>query len=135
MRDWITKDIAWKLFSLFLAVAIWLTVHKIYEEPRNNFTGARSTTLTYDNLPVLPVSGTADVHDFRVVPATVKVTVVGPRDVMAKLQAGEIHAEADLTDIEAARDSYRDVQISTPPGVTLVSVDPASVTVIPPPKP
>jgi len=135
MRDWITKDFGWKLISLCLAVAIWLTVHKIYEEPKNSLAAGRGTTLTYGNMQVLPVSSAADVHSFQLRPNTVKVTVVGPPDVMAQLPAGEIRAVADLTNVGAGRDLYSEVQVSTPPGVTLISVEPARVEVIPPPKP
>jgi YbbR domain-containing protein len=134
MRDWITRDFGWKLVSLFLAVAIWLTVHKMYEEPRSSGTAAGST-VTFDNLPVLIVSTAADVHDFRVAPTTVKITVSGSAEVMARLQANQVRPVVDLTDIESARDLHRLVDISTPPGVTLVSVDPSRVAVIPPPKP
>jgi len=135
MRDWITKDSAWKLFSLFLAVAIWLTVHKIYEEPRNSSGTAAGSTVTFNNLPVLIVSTAADVHNFRVAPTTVKVTVSGSAEVMARLQAEQLRAVVDLTDIESARDLHRVVEVSAPPGVTFVSVDPARVAVIPPPRP
>ena len=135
MRDWITKDFAWKLFSLFLAVAIWLTVHKIYEEPKTSSSTAGGSTVAFDNLPVLIVSTAADVHDFRVEPITVKVTVKGSTEVMTRLQANDLRAVVDLTDIESARDLHRLVEISAPPGVTLVSVEPLRVAVIPPSKP
>jgi YbbR domain-containing protein len=134
MRDWITKDFGWKMVSLFLAVAIWLTVHKIYEEPGSSSGAAAGSTVTFDNLPVLIVSTAADVHDFRVAPTTVKITVSGPAEVMARLQANEVRPVVDLTDIGSARDLHRLVDVSAPPGVTLVTVDPSRVAVIPPPK-
>ena len=135
MRDWVTKDFSWKLVSLFLALAIWLTVHKIYEEPKAASGLAVGDTVTFGNLPVLVVSAASDVRDFRVVPATVAVKVGGPPEVMANLQANQIHAVVDLTDVQSARDLRRRVDVSTPPGVTLVSVDPTKVGVIVPPPP
>ena len=95
MRDWLTKDIGWKIFSVILALVIWLTVHKIYEEP--GATTARARENTYGDLPVLVVSESADVRDFRVAPATVSVTVSGPPEAMSTLQANEIRATVDVT--------------------------------------
>ena len=134
MRDWMTKDFGWKLFSLFLAVAIWLTVHKIYEEPGVASGLVTGNTVTFGNLPVLIVSTAKDVRDFRVAPLTVKVTVTGSEDDMAKLQANQVRATVDLTDIESASDLHRVVDVSTPPGVTLINVDPPKVMVFPPPN-
>jgi YbbR domain-containing protein len=132
MRDWVTKDFGWKLFSLFLAVAIWLTVHKIYEEPGVVSGPVVGNTVTFGNLPVLIVSTAKDVRDFRVAPLTVKVTVSGPAEDMARLQANQVRAVVDLTDIESAQDLHRMVDVSAPPGVTLVDVDPPKVMVFPP---
>lgn len=135
MRDWVTKDFGWKLFSLFLALAIWLTVHKIYEEPGAPSRLAGGNTVTFGNLPVRVVSTAADVRDFRVAPLTVKVTVSGSAENMARLQADQVHAVVNLTDIGPERDLHVPVDVSAPPGVTLVSVDPPKVGVIVPPPP
>jgi YbbR domain-containing protein len=132
MRDQITKDFGWKMFSVFLALVVWLTVHKIYEEPGAETSQARENT--YGDLPVLVVSEASDVHDFRVVPATVSVTVSGPPDAMAVLQADQIRATVDLTGIGSGK-QLRRVEVSTPPRVTLVDVDPPRVSVITPPLP
>lgn len=129
MNEWITKDFGWKLFSLFLAVVLWLTVYKIREEPAAP-SPAAGVTQTYDRVPVLVVSAASDVHDFRVFPAAVAVKVSGPPEVMAALQANQIHPVVDLTDVAAARKLKRRVEVSTPPGVTLINVTPASVDVV-----
>jgi YbbR domain-containing protein len=130
MHDWLTKDVGWKIFSVFLALVIWLTVHRIYEEPGAATSRARENT--YSDLPVLIVSESADVHDFRVVPGTVSVTVSGSPEAMSTLQANEIRATVDLT---TGKELRRKVEISTPPNVTLVSINPSHVTVILPSPP
>ena len=135
MRDWVTNDLGWKLFSLFLAVAIWLTVHKIYEEPGIASGLAGGNTVTFGNLPVRLVSTAANVRDFRAAPLTVKVTVSGSAEDLAKLQADQVHAVVNLTDIVPERDLHLPVEVFAPPGVTLVSVDPPKVGVIVPPPP
>ena len=134
MRDWFIKDLGWKLFSVFLALAIWLTVHKILDESAPPIVVSPAppspVATTFTNLPVLIVSAAADVREFHVTPNTVRVTVRGQPEIISALQAGQIHALVDLTDIEAARNLQRRVDITTPAGVTLVNVDPAEVNVV-----
>ena len=135
MRDLFIKDLGWKLFSLLLAAFIWLTVHKIIEEPNFSTASVASRPVTYGNLPVLIVATAADMRPYRVAPNTVSVTVSGPPEVMAVLQANQIRATVDLTDIDSAQDLKRRVDVSVPSGVTLVNVEPAKVVVILPPRP
>ncbi len=133
MRDWLTKDLSWIIVSLLLAVAIWLTVYKIREEPETAV--ARGVENTYGNLPVHLLSAAADVHDYRAAPGTVAVTVSGPPNAMAILQADQIHAVVDLTGIESSHDLRRPVEVSVPIGMTLVRVEPLEVGVIVPSPP
>jgi len=133
MRDLFIKDSGWKLFSLFLAVVIWLTVHRILEPETVSLAG-RTSTLTYEDLPVAIVASAADVSLYRATPTAVKVTVSGPPEVMDQLQASQVRAVVDLTGIVTAGDLRPQVSIFAPPNVTLIRVDPPTVAVIPPPK-
>jgi hypothetical protein len=139
MRDWLIKDSGWKLFSLVLAVAIWLTVHKILGESAPPPIVVpplppSPVAMTFTNQPVLIVSAAADVREFHVTPNVVTVTVSGQPEIMAALRESQVHALVDLTDIAAARDLHRRVDISMPTGVTLVNVEPAEVNVVIPPQ-
>jgi YbbR domain-containing protein len=134
MRDWLTKDFWWKLFSVILAVVIWVTVHNVRDEPVASGAAVAGVTLTYDNLPVQIVATASDVHYFRVLPDTVKVKVSGVPEVIAVLQANQVHPVVNLTDVTATGNLKQRVEVSMPPGVTLVSVEPAEVAVLLPLK-
>ena len=130
MRDLLFKDFGWKIFSVGLAVLIWLTVHRILEEH------TPGSPVTFGQVPVLIVASAADVHSFRVTPATVEVTVSGTSEAMALLHTNQIHADVDLTDFPdnpPPGDSWRAVDVSVPPGITVLQVAPAKVGVIIPP--
>ena len=134
-REWMTKDLTWKLFSLILAVGLWITIHNLRDTPDvavNPF--ARVGTVTFTNLPVVAVSANADVHSAQVVPDFVTVKLSGPSDAIAVLQSNKVHAIVNLTGIDTASGSRLDVYISAPPGVALDTVDPpkVGVTVKPP---
>ena len=134
LRDLFIKDWGWKLFSLLLAASIWLTAHNIIE-PKNSAGIHIGSTLTYGNLPVFIVASAADVHLYHVMPDTVSVTVSGSPEVISILQANQIRATVDLTDIDSGKDLKRRVDVSVPSGVTLINVDPPRVGVLIPPTP
>ena len=131
IRDYLLNDWAWKLFSLFLAAAIWLTVHRILEPETLSQIG-RTNTLTFETLSVTPVSSTSDVRFYRVMPPVVRVTVSGPPLVINLLQQSQVQAEVNLS---AAVGGTAPVDVVTPPNVTLMSVEPSTVSIIPPAKP
>ena len=126
MRDWLTKDLHWKAFSILMAVGIWLTVHRIGGEPPTSV--SNSTTITY-RLPVLAVSANLDVHTAQLVPPMVTVTVSGSPELMNRLQERQIHAFVNLTDVNLAGNAPQDVEVSLPRGATVVDTDPAEVFV------
>ena len=134
MRDLFLKDIGWKLFSLFLAAAIWFTVNRILHETVVPVHTSLNS-VTYGNMPVFIVATASDVHLYRVIPNTVSVTVSGSPEAIAILQANQVRATVDLTDIEVAHDLKRRVDVSVPSGVELVGVQPENVNVIIPSAP
>jgi len=133
MRDLLTKDWGWKLFSVALAIVIWLIVQTIRNEAGTgvNPLGAMMTR-TFNDLPVLVVSAAATVREFEVKPKVVQVTVSGGPEAVAALQESEIHVIVDLTDIEPAENLKKRIDVSVPMGVTVVRVIPADADVVVP---
>jgi YbbR domain-containing protein len=134
MRDLFFKDFGWKLFSLLLAVFIWITVHKLIERPGAVSVSSTSDLVTYSNLPVFFISTAADTSAYRVQPNLVTVTVSGPSTVMSVLDANQIRATVDLSEAEPGHDSNERVSVSVPPGVAVFNIAPATVKVTAPAK-
>lgn len=134
LRDLVFKDVWLKLFSLGLAVLIWVTVSFAIRKENEQQTGVFSyLPKKAITLPVLVVSAAADVREFHVHPDTVTVTVRGEQDDLDKLQDRDVRVTVDLTDITATSGARMPVAVSTPPGVVLISVSPRTVDVVVPP--
>lgn len=132
LRQLIIHDFWLKLFSLALAVVTWFTVSYAIQRrstPAGNIT-LNTYQLTFYKVPVVVLSSASDVHDFRVDPREVQVTVQGEPAVLEKLQSNEIRATVDLTGIEGPADLRKRIDVSTPSGVTYVRVFPPDVKVI-----
>jgi YbbR domain-containing protein len=133
LRKLLFEDFWLKLFSVALAVLIWLTVSFAQSGGgRNFFANASVPEQTFENIPVLVVSEAADVRNFKVNPNEVEVTVRGEAKLLQDLQARDIRALVDLTGIESARSLRKEIQVTTPRGITLVQVVPEEVDVIMP---
>lgn len=129
MRELIIKDFGWKLLSLALAVAIWLTVKGFSGD------GGTQSERTFTDLPAQIVSGKADVQIFKIIPEVVQVTVKGRPDLIKALTEQEIHALVDVSRVEPTRNSRQRVDVSAPTRITIVKVEPAEVEVVVPPRP
>jgi len=129
IRDWFIKDLGWKFFSLALAVAIWLTVN--YKN-QDESAAAPRREIVYGDLPVMTIKLPPG-RNAQISPADVTVTVSGPSEWMATLQANEILTFVNLSGVESGSDLRRAVTVAVPPGLTYSVVPPnVSVTVSPP---
>ena len=136
LRQLLFRDFWLKLFSLMLAVLIWLSVSIAIQKEGSPAVALTLTAeeRTFSNLPVLVISSAQDVRNFKVRPSEVEVTVRGDAKTLRALRANEIRARVDLTDIETARDLRKRIEVSVPAGISQVGVTPPEVQVIFPPK-
>jgi len=136
LRHLFLHDLSLKLFSLALAVLIWLTVSLAIRKefsPIASLTPRNAQRATYV-LPVAVLSSAQDPKVFSVEPKEVQVTVEVDSKRLETLQSKDIRALVDLSGIESAKDLQKRIEISTPPGVTLLRVLPQDVKIIIPPK-
>lgn len=128
MRDLFLKNFGWKMLSVALAVAIWLTVKTMSVERGNQ------TDRAFINVPVQLVSGTTDVRAFKIEPEFVSVTVKGRPESLKILAEREIRVFADITSTDTAQNFRRNLDVALPNGIALANVQPSEVQVIVPPK-
>jgi YbbR domain-containing protein len=124
LRHIFLEDFFLKLFSLLLAIVVWLIV---------TFASQREAGMTprvFSNLPVRVLSSTEDVRGFKVSPNEVEVTVQGNAKTLRNLQSKDIQAVVDLTGVATARDLHKPVEIAVPAGVAFIRVAPEEVQVI-----
>ncbi len=133
LRNLVLHDLGLKLFALALALLIWATVQFAI---RKEIVGIGPTgpqvMRTFQSLPVVVMSAAADVRAFRVAPASVKVTIRGEREIVEQLAEKELRVTVDLTDVTAAHELRKHVNVATPPGITLVRVSPPDVDIVVP---
>jgi YbbR domain-containing protein len=134
MREFFLKDLRWKLFSLLLAVTIWVTVHKVVSSSGISIAANSDHSKVFNSdRPVLVIAATAGAQLYHTAPETVKVTVTGAAEAIDDLRANQIRATVDLTDFQAQKDSKCSVDVSVPLGITVIAVDPPKVSIITPP--
>jgi YbbR domain-containing protein len=134
IRNLLFEDAMLKIFSLTLAVLIWVTINFAIQRQLSPVQSLAmpAAERTFYGLPVLVMSSAEDVKPFRVSPKEVNVTVQGEGRLLQSLQARDIRVIVDLTGIETARFLQKRIEISTPPGVTYSRIEPSEVQVVSP---
>ena len=138
LRHLVVDDFRLKLFSLALALLFWITVSFAIQQkealpfPTLPMTPAVRATF---NLPVAVISSASDARNLKAVPNQADVIVQYDPQGIQPLQSKDLRALVDVTGSDTARGLRRRVEVSLPAGVTLVSVSPQEVQVVPPPKP
>ncbi|HWD94260.1 MAG TPA: CdaR family protein [Verrucomicrobiae bacterium] len=129
VRNLVVKDFWLKLFSLVLAILIWLTVQfSISKEvsPLAALIGrAVDEKVLAVPLDVPPVDGRTVTVD----PAQVQVTLRGDPKLLKSIGAEDIRAIVDLSGVEAADGLSRRVQLILPPGISYTQLTPDAVEV------
>jgi YbbR domain-containing protein len=134
LENLVLKDFWLKLFSLGLAVLIWITVDVALKNSSSPLPSVNQKKRVFASLPVVVISSADDVRSVRVSPKEVEVTVEGDGKALEKLQAKDIRVMVDLTGTRAAHDLLQRIEVSAPAGVTHVRASPEEVQVVFPPR-
>jgi len=136
LRNLFLNDIWLKLFSLALAILMWLTISFAIQKevpPTPSFIPRIIQRVTF-RLPVMVLSSADDTRSIKVEPQEVDVMVEGDAKRIEALQKKELRALVDLSGIEAAQNLVKRIEIFAPQGVGTFRVTPPEVKIIIPPK-
>jgi len=132
LRDVFLGDFWLKLFSLTLAVLIWLTVSFAIEKAKGPSAPliVPPQVRTFSRVPIRKMSTAEDVRHLKVNPSEVEVTVQGEANLIRGLRPSDVRAMVDLTGIEASHDLKKRLDVSTLAGISLVKVEPSEVEIV-----
>jgi YbbR domain-containing protein len=133
LRNLIARDFLLKVFSLALAVLIWLTL-SLQREGGPPATGLPLPERTFEDLPVMVTFRAQDMRAFKIRPTVVQVTVRADARLLDKLPSQELRPIVDLSGVEPGSVLRKRIEVLPPPGVTVVSVEPMDVEVDVPAK-
>lgn len=131
-KDLLFKDLPLKLFSLALAIALWITVSALIEKNDRAKGETMSSFKEFQGVPVAVVASSGDATGFKVTPALVTVSVRGTSEAIEELTPASVQADVNLAYWDSRGGLPLLVRVSSPVGTATVSVSPAEVKVIPP---
>jgi YbbR domain-containing protein len=135
-RNLVVKDFWLKLFSLALAILIWLTVYFSINGETSNAPWlallGRAADETVMTVPVRVPAGSA--QTFSVEPSEVKITLRGDPKLLKTLRNDDIRAQVDLSGVETASGLLRPVEVVLPTGISYTHLSPDEVEVRATPK-
>jgi hypothetical protein len=130
LRHFFFHDFWLKLFSLALAALIYLTIYYARDLAPSSPVPLVLENRTFAAIPVLVVSSAGDTRNYKVIPKEAEVTVQGDARALRSLIARDIRLLVDMTGIEAARGLRKRIEISTPPGISVIRIIPEEVQIV-----
>ena len=123
-RNLVVKDFWLKLFSLALALLIWLAV-RINGETSTSPWMALIGRPPDENVLTIPVHVPGGSSE----PSEVTITLRGDPRIVKTLKPQNIRAEVDLTGVQSANGMLRPVEIILPKGIFYTRLEPDEVAV------
>src|SRR6476660_8896793 len=130
-KDFLQRNLGWKITSLILAAVVWLTLQS---DGGKRFGFAQSLALIvptreFIRHPVNLLTAKDETRRFRLDPSEVDLVVRGERLKLQNLSPKAIQAVVDVTRASDSSDFTAKVEVFGPPDVTIVQVIPAEVRV------
>jgi hypothetical protein len=135
LRHLVFHDLLLKLFSLALAVLIWLTISFAIRKDAPSVPNLVPHPVRQASfvLPVMVLSSADNPREFKIEPKEVEATVEGDPKLIEALQRNDLKAVVDLNGIEAAHDLVKRIELSRPAGIIELRVVPREVKITIPP--
>ena|SRR5215469_15835406 len=129
VRNLVVNDFWLKLFSLVLAILIWLGVDFSLHKEVSPWAALIGRTADETVLKVHVSSPAMDGRMVKLTPEDVQVTLRGDPKLLKVLRTEDVHAQVNLTDVESASGLRRPIEMILPQGIAYTHVVPPEVEV------